>query len=123
MKIINITLNSLALLSAYFQLNDPDPWLWVGMYIHVALVCGLAFFNKGAKWFTGIGLVGSFIGLGILMPDFIDWWNEGAESIVQSMKAEKPHIELTREFLGLLLCFSILAFQWWYSPYQKETFA
>jgi hypothetical protein len=34
----------------------------------------------------------------------------GMPSIVEHMKAEAPHIEYTREFLGLILAGSTLAF-------------
>jgi hypothetical protein len=111
MKIVNIILSILFIVFAAVQLNDPDPFLWVGLYLFIALICGLAAFNKYPKWGIIGGLVICLIGMGMLLPDFIDWLSNGAESITQSMKAEKPHIELTREFLGLFICVVALGFQ------------
>lgn len=115
MKIVNILLTLLFTLFAYFQYNDPDPWLWIAIYLFIALISGLAAAKIYPKWLIRMGLVGCIIGLGILLPDFLDWLSTGAESITQSMKAEKPHIELTREFLGLLLCGLILGMHLWQS--------
>ena len=58
--------------------------------------------------------------MGMLLPDFIDWIQNGAESITQSMKAEKPHIELTREFLGLLICALALGFHYRKAPKDAD---
>lgn len=115
MKIINIILTLLFILFAYFQYNDPDPWLWIAVYLYIALVSGLAAAKIYNTWLIRIGLLGCIVGLGILLPDFLDWLNSGAESITQSMKAEKPHIELTREFLGLLICGLVLGWHLWQS--------
>jgi hypothetical protein len=48
-----------------------------------------------------------------LLPDFINWVKMGAPTITGSMKAESPFVELTREFLGLVICFAGLSFLLW----------
>lgn len=113
MRITNIILTVLFVLFAIVQYNDPDPWLWIGIYLFMALLSGLASANMYPFWILRGGLIACLIGLGILLPDFIDWLNTGAESITQSMKTEKPHIELTREFLGLIICALTLGFYLW----------
>lgn len=90
-------------LFAYFQLNDPDPEWWVALYGSMALLWGAAAFDRFYLPLIYIVLIASGIWMISLLPDFINWVQTGAESIVGSMKAEKPHIELTREFLGLLI--------------------
>ncbi len=115
MKIVNIVLTLLFILFAYFQFNDPDPWLWIVVYLYIALISGLAALKIYNTWLIRLGLLGCVVGLGILLPDFLDWLNSGAESITESMKAEKPHIELTREFLGLLICGLVLGMHLWQS--------
>lgn len=115
MKIVNIILTLLFILFAYFQYNDPDPWLWIAVYLYIALVSGLAIAKIYITWLIRLGLLGCIIGLGILLPDFLDWLSSGAESITQSMKTEKPHIELTREFLGLVICALVLGMHLWQS--------
>lgn len=88
---------------AYVQLNDPDSEKWVAMYGSVALVCAIAAFGRYFLPIIYLGLAISAIWMLSLLPDFISWVQGGAESIVESMKTEKPHIELTREFLGLVI--------------------
>jgi len=113
MRLVNIILALLFTLFAIVQYNDPDPWLWIGIYSFIAIISGLAAVKIFPTWLIRIGLAGCVIGLGILLPDFIDWMNAGAESITETMKTEKPHIELTREFLGLLLCTLVMGWHLW----------
>ncbi len=115
MKLVNITLALLFTVFAIVQYNDPDPWLWISVYSFIAIVSGLAAVKIYPTWLIRIGLASCVIGLGILLPDFIDWMNTGAESITESMQAKKPHIELTREFLGLLLCTLVMGLHLWQS--------
>ena len=110
MRLVNIVLALLFVLFAAFQYNDPDPWLWMVIYAFIAIIAGLAAINFYPKWLIRLGVVGCLIGLGYLLPDFIDWLTTGAESITETMKTEKPHIELTREFLGLFICLLALIF-------------
>ena len=39
----------------------------------------------------------------LYFPDIINWFKQGMPSIVESMKAESPHVEFVREFFGLLI--------------------
>ena len=108
MKRINLLLSALFILFAYFQFNDPDPIRWIAMYGYIALLMLLAGFDKYYIPAIYLGLLASVAWMISLAPEFISWLQGGAESIVGSMKAEKPHIEFTREFLGLVVV--ILAF-------------
>jgi len=112
MKITNIFLSLLFLLFAIVQYNDPDPWLWIALYSYIALISGMAVLNIRHKWMIGLGLIVCILWNLFLLPDFLIWLQAGAESIVEEMKAEKPHIELTREFLGLAICILALCFHW-----------
>lgn len=110
MKIANIILTILFILFAVVQLNDPDPWIWVILYLYVALMAGLAIFDRhinNALWF---GIAFCLFKLIRLLPDFMNWVQQGMPSIVETMKAEVPHVELTREFLGLAICIAVLIF-------------
>ncbi|MBK8702664.1 MAG: transmembrane 220 family protein [Saprospiraceae bacterium] len=104
MKIFFATLASLFLLFAVVQYNDPDPWLWIAIYLTVAVSSGLTSLGRYNRWLAWGTLAAALVWMGLLLPDFIHWIQMGAPSIVGSMKAEAQHIELTREFLGLVLC-------------------
>lgn len=103
MKIVKIVLSILFVLFAVVQLNDVDPWAWVAFYTYIALLFGLAAVGKYHKYATIGGLAIIVIWMATLLPDFINWLNMGMPTITGTMKAESPHVELTREFLGLLI--------------------
>jgi len=112
MKVLNIVLCILMILFAYFQMNDPDPYGWIFIYLCTAGICGFAAFGKYYQPFITTALVISLLWAVGLIPDFYQWIVNGADSIVGSMKAEEPHIELTREFLGLMIISATLYFQY-----------
>lgn len=103
MKIFNVILAVLFVLFAVVQLNDPDPWAWVVLYGLVALISGLAAFGIYRLWAIVAGMVICVVWMATLLPDFIAWIQMGTPNIAGKMKATEPHIELTREFLGLFI--------------------
>lgn len=115
MKIVNLILCFLFLSFAIVQYNDPDPWLWVLFYGFIAGISAFAIFNKYNLSLLKFGLAVAIFWMLTLIPDFIRWLQMGMPTIAASMKAEAPHIELTREFLGLLICISALVFHYYRS--------
>lgn len=111
MKIINLILCFLFVLFAVVQYNDPDPYLWAPIYLFVAGVCGFAAFNKYDRRITLLGTIVLAIYTLTYVPAFVDWIRMGMPSIVETMKAEKPYVELTREFGGLVICLLALGWQ------------
>ena len=112
MKYFNLFLALLFALFAAVQLNDPDPWGWVALYGFVAVVSAFAAFGRYHPYLLYLGLGIVLIWMATLFPDFINWVKMGMPTITGSMKAESPHVELTREFLGLLLCALALGWHW-----------
>jgi hypothetical protein len=112
MKIFNLVLAALFVVSAALQINDPDPLLWIGLYLSVGLICGFAAFGKYNRWTILLVMAASIFELSTLLPDFRNWIDEGMPSIIESMKAESPHVELVREFLGVAICLVVLIFQY-----------
>lgn len=112
MKILNIVLAVIFFSFIVVQYNDPDPIRWMAIYGIVTAVCALAAFGKYYKWLILLGLGISLVWMLTLLPDFINWIKMGEPDIVATMKAETPYVELTREFLGLVLCVVVLGFQY-----------
>ena len=110
MKILNFILAVLFLVFAGVQINDPDPILWVMWYVFLSILFFFAGFGKYNIWIIRVGIFISIAWLATLIPDFVDWIKMGAPTITESMKAEEPHIELTREFLGLVVSLIVLTF-------------
>jgi hypothetical protein len=46
MKIFNVVFCILFILFAAVQYNDPDPYIWIPIYLYAAVLCWLAFRNK-----------------------------------------------------------------------------
>lgn len=113
MKYVNLFLAVVFTLFAAVQWNDPDILRWMAIYLLVAVVSGFAAFGRYYRYPILVGLGICLIWMASLVPDFIHWIRMGAPSITHEMKATQPHIELTREFLGLLLAGLALGWHWW----------
>ena len=123
MKVFNLIFCLLFVFSAALQYNDPDPYLWIPIYIYGALLCWMAFRNK---YYPKAYLIGIFIYLAYAIYLFfakdgvLDWINKhNAEDIASTMKAEKPWIEETREFFGLIILIVVLSINFFYSKRRK----
>ena len=107
MKATNLFFITLFLASAILQYNDPDPYIWVPLYLYGAYLCYRALKRKynPALYITGLVVYVSYaFYLFFHKTGVLNWYRQhDAENIVQSMKATKPWIEETREFFGLLL--------------------
>jgi len=118
-KLFNVFFCIVFILFAAVQYNDPDPYVWMPIYLYGAILCWLAFRNK---YYPGAYLLGIVIYLGYAAYLFfaddgvMDWINKhNAENIAETMKATKPWIEETREFFGLVILIVVLAIDYFYS--------
>jgi uncharacterized membrane protein (Fun14 family) len=113
MKVLNIIFIVFFLLSAALQYNDPDPYLWMPIYLYGAFLCYKALRKeyKPLLFIIGIVIYSSYaIYLLLDKNGVISWANEhDAENIALSMKVTKPWIESTREFFGLIILIAALA--------------
>jgi len=123
MKVFNLIFCLLFVFSAFLQYNDPDPYIWMPIYLYGAVLCWMAFRNK---YYPKAYLIGIFLYLAYAIYLFfakdgvLDWINKhNAEDIAATMKAEKPWIEETREFFGLVILIVVLAINYFYS--KKKT--
>jgi Transmembrane family 220, helix len=113
LMILNILFLISFLLFAYVNLNDPDAWLWVTIYLVAAICCGLAAFKKyyPVVYLIAIGFYLIYAVQIFFSRDGVrDWiFKYRRPSIVETMQATKPYIEKTREFFGLLIISAALA--------------
>lgn len=107
MKTFNLVFAILFVLFAALQYNDPDPYIWVPIYVVSAFVCFQNYkgkFDQFSHWIIVAFCLIYAVRLMIDPNGVIAWFKEhDAENLVQSMKATKPWIEQTREFGGLLI--------------------
>ena len=95
---------------AYLNLNDPDPWTWVTAYLAVALLFGLSVAGLAYRPVTLALLVILAIWMLSMMGGMVQWFSDGMPSITSEMRTHEPHIEVVREFLGLLIAVIALAY-------------
>lgn len=112
MKIFNLIFILLFIVFAALQYNDPDPYIWVTLYLFGALLCFLSLKRMYIRtlFYTGI-VVYSLYALYLFFDKtgVLNWAVEhDAENIAASMKASRPWIEETREFFGLILLIVVM---------------
>jgi hypothetical protein len=112
MKVFNILFIVVFIVFAALQYNDPDPFIWIPMYLYAAFLCFLALRHKYYPALYYVGLGAYLVYATFLFFDktgVLSWAKEhDAENLVQTMKATKPWIEETREFGGLFIVIIVL---------------
>ena len=112
MKRFNQLFVFIFILFAIVQYNDPDPYLWVPIYLFPAVLCFLATREKFYKnAYTGGFIFFSLYAVYKLLNQngVIDWMRfHDAANIAATMKAEQPWIEESREFFGLAIILIVL---------------
>ena len=101
-RVLNILMALVFALSAFVQLNDPDPVQWFLIYAAGALICAMSAAKASHGWQAPalIGLAGLGWGVWIMLHLQAGFaWGQ----IAENMKAETPAIEESRETIGLFL--------------------
>jgi hypothetical protein len=107
LKTFNVFSGLVFLGCAALQWNDPDPLLWIALYLLAAISCALAFANTNAVKFN-VGIISAYVVYAVylfLAEDGVLSWmlDHQFESLTRSMMASAPWIENTREFGGLFI--------------------
>ena len=127
MKIFNYFFCFVFVLFAALQYNDPDPYLWVPIYLYAAVLCWLAARNKFYKkaYLIGIALYALYALYKVFDANgLIDWFTKHhAENIAETMKAEQPWIEESREFFGLVILIVVLLIDYFYAKRRSANIA
>ncbi|WP_448520471.1 transmembrane 220 family protein [Rhodoflexus sp.] len=113
LKIFNGFLAGIFALFAWFQLDDPDPYLWTGIYGSVAIVSLMALFRIYKMWTIVTGGVICTGGVLYLLPSVFDWlMNHSEVSLITGMSADRMYIEESRECFGLMLALACFIFHY-----------
>lgn len=108
---INLIVGFIFLLFAYVQLNDPDPYVWVMVYGFVALLFIFSIFVKIPKLLLQGFIWALFLFALYHVKHFYIWLLSTDKSeLFGEMIYDKPYIEGTREFLGLLIAITALIY-------------
>ncbi|WP_242118166.1 transmembrane 220 family protein [Aestuariivivens sediminicola] len=110
--IINYTLCVIFIIFALLQLNDPDGWIWFAIYFVIGAICLIQNFNPLSKYILVIVFLLLLIYAGFHFKLFVDYLlTENKAEIFGEMVYEKPYLEGSREFIGLLLAAGAIFYQ------------
>ena len=123
MKFFNIFFILVFILFAAFQYNDPDPYLWIPIYLYPAVLCYLEVKQKSINkmaYLAGFLIFGVYAIYKLFDTNgIIDWIKfHNASSIAATMKAEVPWVEESREFFGLIIILAAMSINYFKS--KKE---
>jgi hypothetical protein len=112
MKIFNFFFVFVFVVFAALQYNDPDPYIWIPLYLYAAFLCWQASrnkFNPKAYW-LGFAVYGAYAIYKIFDENGLADWitKHHAQNIAATMKAETPWVEESREFFGLLIILAVM---------------
>lgn len=124
MKVFNLIFCILFIFFAALQYNDPDPYVWMPIYLYASVLCWFAFRNK---YFPTAYLLGILIYAIYAIYKFFgengvrDWITKHhSANIADTMKAEQPWIEETREFFGLIILIAVLLIDYFYAKKKRR---
>ncbi|MEY3436696.1 MAG: hypothetical protein RL335_1152 [Bacteroidota bacterium] len=114
----------LFVLFAALQFNDPDPYFWIMLYLYAAYLCVNRFRGKYQPRAYALAILVYTTYAVYLFFDkngVLSWLtNHHAESLVTTMKAEKPWIEESREFGGLMIIIISIGLNWIIKPKNER---
>jgi len=112
MKVFNWFFIVCFILFAAVQYNDPDWYKWIPIYLYPAFLCWQAIKGKfnGLLYLLGYLVFGGYAVYKVFDKDgLIDWIKfHNASSITETMKANHPWVEESREFFGLLIILAVM---------------
>lgn len=114
MRIFTYLLGLIFILFSLVQLNDPDPVIWVIIYLVPAIISFLFTHRKVNRFMLFLLCLIYLIAAIYLFPPSISDWIH-AEDKAQSLGMKLPGIEKARESMGLFICFLSLLFLWFKS--------
>ena len=119
MKVVHILFALMFLVFAGLQYNDPDPILWMPVYLAMVVVCILASLGKFYQRVNYLLIAGYVLFSLIYIPGVIDWLRSPDPMLLFSevAKMDYIYIEETREFMGLMICVVVLL---WYISLAKK---
>ena len=109
----------LFVVGALVQINDPDPWVWVGIYLVASVLCGYVALGRYPMIPLGIVTVGCLAGSLYYFPPSVSEWI-AQEWEQQDLTMKTMAMEEARESLGLLLIAIVLGIAW-FTGWRKKT--
>ena len=106
MRIFAIVMAVIFVIFAVLQYNDPDPYVWIPIYLYAALLSILFYRGQVPAWLL-------WVSAAVFLAGAIYMWPEHWQGVALEQGMKTMDIEHGRESLGLGLCvaaFVIYAF-------------
>jgi hypothetical protein len=87
-------------LFAALQLNDPDPWLWIPVYLAPAAISGVALAGRLPRWAPVVAAAAAVLAA---LPLLATGIHAEPAKVVSDMKMHAAGVEEAREAIGLLM--------------------
>lgn len=100
-KAFNALMALLFLLSAAVQLNDPDPLIWITVYVLAALFCVAHGFRQLPPFLPFAFSLFTFLWALSLVPAF--WGQAPVSQVFGHVEMKSEAVEVAREFGGLMI--------------------
>lgn len=112
MKIITGILILMFLVFALVQINDPDPMVWITIYLMMSVISGAAFLGKLNRYIPIMALIICVAMMINLWPGLMQWLASADRRLIfdDIAKMQNIYIEEAREFFGLLICMAALLY-------------
>lgn len=107
------------ILFAYWQINDPDPEIWVTLYVYAAIMSGLAATERYPLILLLLSAGLCLLGAIYFFPASVSNWIM-QEWQQQDLSMKSPEMEEARESFGLLIVSIISATAAWLGWRKKQ---
>jgi hypothetical protein len=104
---------------AAVQINDPDSYIWIPIYLFPAFMSFKAFKGQYPKWPLLIPALAYLAFSLITFPSLLSTWVMD-ELNNTSLSMKSPSMEEARESLGCMICFMFLGIYFLYSIFSKQ---
>lgn len=106
-------------LFAAVQINDPDPYIWIPVYLYASVISFLVFKGMYIKWLLLISAIAYLtFSISTFPPSLYNWMMDEINNTSLSMKT--PSMEEARESLGSMICFVFIFTYFIHAVFRKK---
>jgi len=119
LKILKAILAILFFVFGYVQFNDPDAVTWIVIYFAMSVFCLFSVFRNIDRRFLLFLLMFFFIYIAGYSVYLIEWIQLGMPNILEDDSPHAAQTERIREFFGLIICFAVMVYHYFYSAEKR----
>jgi hypothetical protein len=106
-RLLNAAMAALFFFGAAVQYNDPDPLVWIAIYVAAAMASLLAAMRRLRWWFPAVVGTIAFVWAATFLPAVLP--NVRIAQLFAAWEMADTRVEEGREMYGLLIIFAYMA--------------